>query len=230
MPRDKDAIWKQVLVDDEDKSKCSCNHCNKEIGASVRTIRSHMLSCPRISQINRISAERSIKTAKQKSKSIHVKRLDYHFSSFYSNNNNFNSNSNSNSNDDIELPSSSNNKDKKSKQSQSTLVCGDNYYFRMSASHQARADELLCYFIAKEAEALSIVDKDSFRKFIEYLNPTYVMPKRGSLTQTHLPRLHTRVEKEVKKCLTEMGSCTIGLDGSSDGNKNPIEHILATKG
>ena len=100
----------------------------------------------------------------------------------------------------------------------------------MNESQQARADELLCYFITKEAQPLSIVEKESFRKFVEYLNPSYKMPKRWSLTNTHLPRLHSKVKEQVDKCLTQFGSCTIGLDGSSDGNKNPIEHILATKG
>ena len=99
MPKKKDAIWKQVTMKDGDKTKCSCNHCSKEIGASVRTIRSHMLSCPRISQINRVSAERSILTATQKRKSRITRRLD-NFDTIlcYNSNSNTNSNTNSNSN------------------------------------------------------------------------------------------------------------------------------------
>ena len=38
------------------------------------------------------------------------------------------------------------------------------------------------------------------------------------------------IKKEIETILGELGSVTIGLDGSADGNGNAIEHIMAMRG
>ena len=222
MPRQKDAIWSFTTPIPNSTTKCCCKFCNQELGASVRTIRSHLSSCALVNnEQDKAAIQAAIAQVKPKStKEFERKNNSINdIMKLNQNNNQNNNNNNNNINNNI-----------KSKNKQSFMVSGNNYFFHMNEHHQARGDQLLTYCIEKEALPLDLVNKDSFRDFVSFLNPSYKMPKRNALTETHIPNMHKIVNENRDETLTQLGSCTIGLDGSSDGNRNPIEHILATKG
>lgn len=65
--------------------------------------------------------------------------------------------------------------------------------------------------------AISIVEKDGFRDYIEYLDPSFNIPTRYRLKESGLPELKLRLEEKIKLELTTIDWLTISLDGWMSG-------------
>ena len=65
-----------------------------------------------------------------------------------------------------------------------------------------------------------------------FLNGSIKIPNHEQMIKAdgHLVIFHKVVVAEVESILNEMGSITLRLDGSSDENNNPTEHIVAGTG
>ena len=71
-------------------------------------------------------------------------------------------------------------------------------------------------FIVKAMLPISIVEAESFRELIRYLEPGFGIPSRHTMREANLPALKEIVEKKIRNDLALMESINISLDGWSD--------------
>lgn len=76
----------------------------------------------------------------------------------------------------------------------------------------AKAEELLAKFISDNCLALRIVEDDSFREFIHYLQPNWNVCDRRRLTNVLLPQMKAIVQSQIKDKLKEIKYVSISLD------------------
>eukprot|EP01084_Bolivina_argentea_P167973 291402_1 len=76
----------------------------------------------------------------------------------------------------------------------------------------------------------ALIGNKYFQDYIKHGVPGYSFPCADKVSQTYLPKWTKTLERSVNAQLTEEGSATIVIDGSKDGNKDPIEHIMVTAG
>ena len=219
MPRRGDPIRKYVQSIPDVTKQVKCTICQQVIGNSTRTIRSHFRRCPRLpisaaheniqSILNQYEKEQAAKKEPLVRQSILGTR---NISEFFQG-----------ENSDSEPP------EKKKKPSRFTDYKSAHYHV-LSTQQQQRATLLLLNFIIKSAKSLCIVEDESFKSFINFINPSFKIPNRDQITNIHLPVFYKLVKSEVEKIIAELGSVTIGLDGSADGNGNAIEHVMAMRG
>lgn len=74
-----------------------------------------------------------------------------------------------------------------------------NYFQRpISAGKKKILDQQVIRMIAKEYYSLSIVEDPEFKKFVNMLNPTYVLPSRKTISTSLLPVLYNQIYDQVK--------------------------------
>lgn len=64
---------------------------------------------------------------------------------------------------------------------------------------------------------ISIVEKDGFRDYVEFLDPSFNIPNRYKIKQTGFPDLKTKVVEKIKNDLANIEWLNISLDGWTDG-------------
>jgi len=65
-------------------------------------------------------------------------------------------------------------------------------------------------------QPISIVEKEGFREFVDYLEPSYFMPTRFTVKNTSLPAMKNKIENKIIRELADIISLNIILDGWSD--------------
>ena len=113
---------------------------------------------------------------------------------------------------------------------QSILSYRSSFYHIMNKQQQQKASERLVYWLVKSAKPLSMVDDKDFISYNDALNPSFKSMNRKQLGEDWVPWLYKEVKQEVEQIIKSFGAVTMGLDGSSDGNGNPIEHVVVSKG
>ena len=225
--RTKDPIRDYVTVCADSKNHVNCNYCDHRMYNQVRTMRSHLLDC------NEVTAEHKIlikgmcdKTKQQQSARIanktkaasadHTilgKRLRAEFL------------------EDDELKEA-----EQPRMIPSVLKQGDirdyksNYYYKMNKQQQQMGIRLLANMVVRTPMSINIVENEYFIRYSNHLNASFNIPSRPTFTDKHLIEFHELIVEETESCLKELRSVSLGLDGSSDGNGNPIEHIIAGRG
>jgi len=63
---------------------------------------------------------------------------------------------------------------------------------------------------------VQLVEKDGFREFMNYLEPSFRIPTRHKLKTTDLPNLKTSIENKIRLELAQFDSLNVSLDGWSD--------------
>ena len=66
--------------------------------------------------------------------------------------------------------------------------------FSPDSSAAREINHAVAYFIAKEMQPLSMVDKPGFRHMVHKLNPRYQMPSRKHFTEYEIPRMYNEVK------------------------------------
>ena len=226
--RGRDPIRDYVNVLPNDSKKCKCKYCSHEMYNQVRTMRSHLASCEKVSEPDKITIKSIIAASKKKhsesvankikkacvDETILGKRLRFEMEQ-----------------DSDVKQEEKQNKNKKHKPN-SILDYTSNYYFQMSDPQQKMGIKLLVNMIVRTPLPITIVENEYFIRYSMFLNGSFKIPNYEQMTKAdgHLITFHQLVVAEVESILKEMGSVTLGLDGSSDGNGNPIEHIIAARG
>ena len=65
---------------------------------------------------------------------------------------------------------------------------------------------------------ISIVEKEGFKEYVSYLNPSFTIPTRHRIKETGLPALRTHVNLKLMSILLALKSVNISVDGWT----NPI--------
>lgn len=60
--------------------------------------------------------------------------------------------------------------------------------------------------------ALSIVENDAFREFVDGLNPQYQLPSRKKLTTKILPKMYAEAKNNLKTLLAKAKSISVTID------------------
>jgi hypothetical protein len=89
-------------------------------------------------------------------------------------------------------------------------------YGRGHPDQLRKTDSLVDNFITGCAIPMSIVESESFKKFITDLDPKYVLPSRQFITYTYLPKVKARTEEVVCKLLSEATYVALTMDTWSD--------------
>lgn len=63
---------------------------------------------------------------------------------------------------------------------------------------------------------ISIVEKEGFREYVNYLNPSFSIPTRHRIKETGLPALRTSVDLQLMLILLALKSINISVDGWTD--------------
>lgn len=64
---------------------------------------------------------------------------------------------------------------------------------------------------------ISIVEKNGFKKYVNFLDPSFSMPSRWKIKETGLPNLKLAVEERIQADLNGIEWLNISLDGWTDG-------------
>ena len=64
---------------------------------------------------------------------------------------------------------------------------------------------------------ISLVEKEGFRKYVQFLDPSFTMPTRWKIKETGLPNLKQNIENQIKNDLKSIEWLNISLDGWTDG-------------
>ena len=65
-------------------------------------------------------------------------------------------------------------------------------------------------------QPISIVEKEGFREFVDYLEPSYFMPTRFTVKNKSLPLMKKEIENKIIRELDGINSLNIILDGWSN--------------
>ena len=63
---------------------------------------------------------------------------------------------------------------------------------------------------------LSIVEREGFKEFINYIDPSFVMPTRKTIKDSGIPNLKDVVHSKIKKLLETIEFPSMSVDGWSD--------------
>ena len=63
---------------------------------------------------------------------------------------------------------------------------------------------------------LQLVEKDGFRDFMHFLEPSFRLPTRQKLKTTDVPNLKIAIENKIRIELAQFDSLNVSLDGWSD--------------
>ena len=63
---------------------------------------------------------------------------------------------------------------------------------------------------------ISIVEREGFREYIHYIDPSLNIPSRSKIRETEFSKLRVKVESKINQILSTMDSVNISLDGWLD--------------
>lgn len=84
--------------------------------------------------------------------------------------------------------------------------------YKEGGTKKKHLDELLMHMIVADLQPLSIVEDKGFRKFVNGLDPRYVLPSRRDLTRKHLPSMYDHAVKRLKDQLKEASYVSLTTD------------------
>ena len=64
---------------------------------------------------------------------------------------------------------------------------------------------------------ISIVERPGFKRYVEFLDPSFTMPTRQRIRDTGLPDLKEAVEQRIRSVFGDIEWLNISLDGWTDG-------------
>ncbi|KAK1895522.1 Zinc finger BED domain containing protein 4 [Dissostichus eleginoides] len=64
---------------------------------------------------------------------------------------------------------------------------------------QSKVDQALVKMIATDFQPFSIVEDRGFRAYTEALDPSYVLPSRGTISKRMLPNLFEKVRADIEE-------------------------------
>ena len=64
---------------------------------------------------------------------------------------------------------------------------------------------------------ISIVERPGFKRYVEFLDPSFTMPTRQRIRDTGLPDLKEAVEQRIRSVFGDIEWFNISLDGWTDG-------------
>ncbi|CAI6358473.1 unnamed protein product [Macrosiphum euphorbiae] len=70
--------------------------------------------------------------------------------------------------------------------------------YTLTATAQARIDNVLAYFISTDMMPYSIVSKDGFKMYTNALNASYKIPSRKTMTESRIPYLYKVTKENVE--------------------------------
>lgn len=70
--------------------------------------------------------------------------------------------------------------------------------YTLTATAQARIDNVLAYFISTDMMPYSIVSKDGFKMYTNALNASYKIPSRKTMTESRIPYLYKVTKDNVE--------------------------------
>ena len=60
---------------------------------------------------------------------------------------------------------------------------------------------------------ISLVERDGFREYIQYVDPSFNIPTRSRIKETGLPEIKKSIDKYLKSLLEKLETLNISLDG-----------------
>lgn len=181
------------------KTKCKCNYCNQEYSYNCATMQKHMLRiCQQIPASTRNFLKHQVSMdSSGEEPAMKRQRL----SSLASTNSNA-----------------------------STQVNIDSNYINippLTTSEKTECRELLAKAIISGLVPFEFVENTFFRKLLKILRPDFVPPSADTISKIYLPAVKSDTKHKIESKLKETKSVTLGVDGSSDNNGNPIHNVLA---
>lgn len=70
--------------------------------------------------------------------------------------------------------------------------------YTLTATAQAKIDNVLAYFISTNMMPYSIVKKDGFKMYTNALNASYKIPSRKTMTESRIPHLYKMTKDNVE--------------------------------
>ena len=74
---------------------------------------------------------------------------------------------------------------------------------------------------------LSIVERNGFREFVHYLDPSFQIPTRFKLKATEFKKLRDRVDNKNRSILESIEHPNISTDGWTDGSLRSFNGYVA---
>ena len=63
---------------------------------------------------------------------------------------------------------------------------------------------------------ISLVEKEGFKQYVEFLDPSFRIPTRWKIKESGLPELIKEVNDKIKLVISNLSSCNISQDGWTD--------------
>ncbi len=74
---------------------------------------------------------------------------------------------------------------------------------------------------------ISLVERDGFREYIQYVDPSFNIPTRSRIKETGLPEIKKSIDKYLKSLLEKLETLNISLNGWSVGIKRSYIGFIA---
>ena len=74
---------------------------------------------------------------------------------------------------------------------------------------------------------VSIVEKEPFREYINFIDPSFAIPSRSSVKNTILPQLKSTCQNKIKNILNNIPSLNTSMDAWTDAAARPFNGFVA---
>jgi len=112
------------------------------------------------------------------------------------------------------------------RQQNRTQMSMTNFVQRPIAMSKSKAiDQQLVKMIVKEYRPFSVVEDKEFRKLIQMLNPSYIIPSRKTVTQSLLPQMYEMTIEKVKNQLKNVSAVCMTTDGWTSLNNESFDAV-----
>ena len=97
----------------------------------------------------------------------------------------------------------------------------------MNQKEQKYLDKLLIYYFLSCRIPYRVSDHDTFKRFVNRLNPLYSIPKRTKLSTKLLNEIFIEARQRSIDAIKKLPYFTVALDGWKDISSNSIYGIMA---
>ena len=97
----------------------------------------------------------------------------------------------------------------------------------LALSKSKAIDQQLIKMIVKEYHPFSIVEDSEFRKLINMLSPTYIIPSRKTVSNSLLPQMYESVVQKVRTQLQNVSAVCLTCDGWTSRNNQSFFAVTA---
>uniref|UniRef100_A0A182ND89 Uncharacterized protein n=1 Tax=Anopheles dirus TaxID=7168 RepID=A0A182ND89_9DIPT len=92
----------------------------------------------------------------------------------------------------------------------------------INSETKRQLDRILLEFISKECLPFSVVESQSFKKFLHMLNPNYTVPSRKIVSNVLLPSAYNEEMENEEENLASVNAIALTPDGWSNTNNNVL--------